>query len=121
MSNFNFGGMSSDYECGNDFLVNGEYIEFTGTEIFTALSVTAGMIYRISEPLALRVGAGYGVRNVVYELNDNKKAKNTDLSVAGLDVSAGAQMKFGKFMVSVDAVSTNFKYFEAKLGLGITF
>ena len=121
MSNFNFGGMSSDYECGNDFLVNGEYIEFTGTEIFTALSVTAGMIYRISEPLALRVGAGYGVRNVVYELNDNKKAKNTDLSAAGLDVSAGAQMKFGKFMVSVDAVSTNFKYFEAKLGLGITF
>ncbi|MBO2522502.1 MAG: hypothetical protein CW336_01380 [Bacteroidetes bacterium] len=121
MSNFNFGGMSSDYECGNDYLVNGEYIEFTGTEIFTALSVTAGMIYRLSEPMAVRIGAGYGIRNVVYELNDNKKAKNTDLSAAGLDVTAGVQMKFGKWMVSVDAVSTNFKYFDAKLGLGIMF
>lgn len=121
MSNFDFGGMSSDYECGNDYLVDGEYIEFTGTEIFTALSVTAGMIYRLSEPLAVRIGAGYGIRNVVYELNDNKKAKNTDLSAAGLDVTAGVQMKLGKWMVSIDAVSTNFKYFDAKLGLGIIF
>ena len=121
MSNFNFDAMSSDYECGNDFLVDGEYIEYTGTEIFTALSVTAGMTYRIAEPLALRLGVGYGVRNVAYKLNDDKTAKNTDLSAAGVDVTAGAQMKFGKFMVSLDAVTTNFKYFEAKLGLGITF
>ena len=121
MSNFNFDAMSSDYECGNDFLVDGEYIEYTGTEVFTALSVTAGMTYRIAEPLALRLGVGYGVRNVAYKLNDDKTAKNTDLSAAGVDVTAGAQMKFGKFMVSLDAVTTNFKYFEAKLGLGITF
>ena len=121
MSNFNFSAMSSDYECGNDFLIDGEYIEFTGTERFTALSVTAGMSYRLAEPLAARLGVGYGVRNVVYELNDDKTVKNTDLSAAGLDVSAGVQMKFGKFMVSVDAVTTNFKYFEGKLGLGLAF
>ena len=121
MTSFNFKGFSSDYECGNDFMVGEYYPDYSGNEYYTALSVMAGFIYKVSNPIALRIGAGYGVRNTVYETTDNEIVKNTDISASGIDLSLGAQYKAGKFMVSLDAVTTNFKIFEAKLGIGIGF
>ena len=121
MTSFNFKGFSNDYECGNDFMVGEYYPDFSGNEYYTALSVMAGFIYKVSNPIALRIGAGYGVRNTVYETTDNEIVKNTDISASGIDISLGAQYKVGQFMVSLDAVTTNFKIFEAKLGMGLGF
>ena len=81
----------------------------------------AGFIYKVSEPLTLRVGAGYGVRNTTYETTNNQLIKNKDVSAAGMDVSIGAMYRVGKFVVSLDAVTTNFKVFEARLGVGLGF
>ena len=118
MSNFNFKGFKSNYTCGNDFLVDGHYPEYTGKTDFTALSAMAGMLVRIVGPLSVRVGAGYGVRNMVYEMVDGKYVKNTDESAEGLDVSLGAQVKLGKLVLSAECVTTSFKIYEAKIGLG---
>ena len=121
MSNFDFNGFSSDYECNNDLMVDNFYPDYNGTEYHTNLSIMAGFIYKVSDPITLRVGAGYGVRNTVYETTNNQLIKNKDVSAAGIDASIGAMYRFGKFVVSLDAVTTNFKVFEARLGLGLGF
>lgn len=121
MTNFNFKGFTNDYECNNDLMVDNFYPDYNGTEYHTNLSIMAGFIYKVSEPLTLRVGAGYGVRNTVYETTNNQLIKNKDVSAAGIDASIGAMYRVGKFVVSLDAVTTNFKVFEARLGLGLGF
>lgn len=121
MSNFDFNGFSCDYECNNDLMVGDYYPDYNGTEYHTNLSIMAGFIYKVSEPLTLRVGAGYGVRNTVYETTNNQLIKNKDISAASIDASIGAMYRVGKFVVSLDAVTTNFKVFEARLGLGLGF
>ena len=121
MSNFDFNGFSSNYECNNDLMVDNIYPDYNGTEYHTNLSIMAGFIYKVSEPLTLRFGAGYGIRNTVYETTNNQKIKNKDISAAGIDASIGAMYRVGKFVVSLDAVTTNFKVFEARLGLGLGF
>ena len=121
MSNFNFKGLSADYECNNDFLVDGNYPFYTGDEYYTSLSAIGGVMFRITDPIALRIGVGYGMRNLTYKLTDDKMVKNTEVSAAGIDVSVGAHYRIKKFIVSLDFVTTNFKCFEAKLGLGMGY
>lgn len=121
MTNFDFNGFSSDFECGDNLMVGDYYPDYSGKEYHTNLSIMAGFIYKVSEPLTLRVGAGYGVKNTIYETINNQLVKNKDVSAAGIDASIGAMYRFGKFVVSLDAVTTNFKVFEARLGLGLGF
>lgn len=121
MTNFDFNGFSSDFECDNDLMIGDYYPDYNGTEYHTNLSIMAGFIYKVSDPLTFRVGAGYGVRNTVYETTNNQLIKNKDVSAAGIDASVGAMYRVGRFVVSFDAVTTNFKVFEARLGLGLGF
>ncbi|MBO7459333.1 MAG: hypothetical protein J6T53_00300 [Bacteroidales bacterium] len=121
MSNFNFKGLSTDFECGNDFLVDGNYPFYTGKEVYTSLSAIGGVMFRLTDPIALRIGVGYGIRTTAYEMTDGKYVKNTDVSTSGVEVSAGAHYRFGKLVVSLDFVTTNFKYYEAKLGFGMGY
>lgn len=121
LSNFNFKGISADYECGNDFLVEGNYPFYTGKEVYSSISATGGVMFKLVDELALKVGAGYGIRNTAYEMVDGKYVKNTDVSTAGLEVSVGAHYKISKLVVSLDMVTTNFKYYEAKLGIGMGY
>lgn len=121
MTNFNFSAFSTDMECDENLLVNGIPLHYSGNEAFTGLSVIGGVIIRISAPIALRVGAGYGVRNTAYETVDGKWVKNTAISASGFDASVGVQYKFRKFVVSIDGVTTSFKCFEGKLGIGYCF
>lgn len=118
MSNFNFNGFKSDYDCNNDLMVGTFYPNYSGKEYATILSAMGGFIYKVSEPIALRIGAGYGVRNTIYETTDGQLIKNADISATGVDISLGAQCKLKGLVISIDAVTTNFKIFEAKLGIG---
>lgn len=121
MTNFDFNGFSSDFECDDNLMIGDYYPDYNGTEYHTNLSIMAGFIYKVSEPLAFKMGIGYGVRNTIYETTNNQLIKNTDVSTAGLDASIGAMYKIGKIVISLDAVTTNFKVFEARLGLGLGF
>lgn len=76
---------------------------------------------KVAKLLAVKVGAGYGIRVLSYETLDNKWIKNKAESVQGLDVVLGAQLNFGGFVVSLDCVTTGFKEFDAKIGLGYGF
>ncbi len=121
MTNFNFKGLSTEYQCGNDFLVDGKYPLYTGKEVYSSISAIGGVMFRITDPIALRVGAGFGMRSYAYEMVDGKYVKNTDISTTGLEVSVGAHYKYKKLVVSLDFVTTNFKYYEAKIGIGMGY
>lgn len=121
MSNFNFKALKTDFDCGDSFYVGEYYPFYTGNEVYSSISANAGVMFKLFNELALKVGAGYGIRNTAYEMVDSKYVKNTDVSAAGLEVVVGAHYKIGKFIVSIDMVSTNFKYYEAKLGLGMGY
>lgn len=118
ISNFNFDGFNSDFECDENFYVNGYCPEYTGNVSHTSLSVIGGFIMQIYGPVALRVGAGYGVKNTLYETTGGSWVKNTAISSQGLDISAGLQLNIRGLVVSLDCVTTNFKIYETKIGLG---
>ena len=121
MSGFDFNGFSTDFECDSDGYVNGYYPVYTGNESVTNLSAIIGIMIRIYKPLSARIGAGYGKRTISHETLDNKWIKDTSLSVEGVDMQFGLQCNIGGFVLSVDGVATNFKQFEAKVGLGYGF
>ena len=120
-TNFSF-ATNFDYECDAEHYVtidgDSYYPEYTGTESYSSLSVMGGVLMRLSGPVALRIGAGYGMRAKRYETNSGYWVKNTAISAQGLDVSLGLQCNFRGFVVSLDCVTTSFKTFEAKIGLG---
>lgn len=121
MTNFKF-DTKSDFECDENHFVSLDgasyYPEYTGTGAFTSLSVMGGFLMRLSGPLALKVGAGYGIRMQRYETDNGFWVKDTSTSAQGIDVSLGLQGNFRGFVVSIEGVTTSFKTLEAKIGLG---
>lgn len=121
MSSFDFNGLNTAFECDAEGYVNGYYPVYTGKESVTSLSAIVGIMVKVYRPLSVRLGAGYGMRTISHETLDNKWIKDTSFSVNGVDVQLGLQCNFGGFVLSVDGVATNFKQFEAKIGLGYGF
>lgn len=120
-TNFSF-ATNYDYVCDADHYItldgNTYYPEYTGTKSYSSLSVMGGALMRLAGPVVLRVGAGYGARTVRYKTNNGYWVKNQAISANGLDMSLGLQCNFRGFIISFDCVTTNFKTWEAKIGLG---
>ena len=122
MSNGNFSGFSADGDCdGQGFLPDGHLMQYTDEVSKTRLSVMAGGMMRVSGPLCLRVGLGYGNRTLLWQTTDGEWYRNKDYSLQGIDLSAGVQLHLKGFVVSLEAVTTQFKNVEAKIGLGYAF
>lgn len=111
-----------DYECDADHYIslNSElyYPEYTGRESYSSLSVMGGFLFRLSGPMAFRLGAGYGLRTQLYETNNGYWVKDSSISNQGVDVSLGLQWNFKGLIISIDGVSNSFNTFEAKIGIG---
>lgn len=122
MTNGSFKGFSAAGNCDADgYLDDGSLPLYTGETAKDRLSVIAGGMMSLTDMLYVRVGVGYGVRNLCWQTEDGQYYRNMAYSVSGVDVSAGLQAHFGMFVVSVEAVTTNFKTLEGKLGFGVAF
>ena len=122
MSNFGFQAMNTQLECDGDGYIDGNISYYTGEKATTRLSVMAGAVIRVAEPISLKVGAGYGMRNLAAWQDSNEQwVKILGYSYSGLDLSAGMMMTLGKMNVSLDAVTTSFKTMEVKVGIGVNF
>ena len=122
MTNGNFSGLDHVGDCNaQGFLPDGHLMQYSGEVSKMRLSVMAGGMMRLSGPLCLRVGLGYGNRTLRWQTVDGEWYRNTDFSQNGIDVSAGLQLHLKGLAVSLEAVTTQFHYIEGKIGLGYVF
>lgn len=122
MTNASFVGMQTSNTCDSQGYLEGGYLPmYNGKTDSDRLSVMGGGIIRLSGSVYARVGIGYGVSNLCWQTVDQKWYRNTEYSTQGLDLSAGFQAHLGGFVLSLEAVSTNFKTLEGKLGVGFAF
>ena len=93
---------------------NGEYMTDRN-------SIIVGGLVRLARPLYFKAGVGYGFRNLYWLTEDDTYYLNASYSYKGLETSAGLQLDLGGFVLSLETVTTDFKYLEGKLGLGYAF
>lgn len=107
------------------FNVNGRSYEeaaLTGATASSRLSITGGVALRLgNSPVYLKAGAGYGMRVRACETIHGDYVEYTPDTYKGLEMTAGLQFNLKKITLGVDAVTTNFKYLELKLGVGINW
>ncbi len=107
------------------FNVNGRSYEeaaLTGKTASSRLSITGGVALRLgNSPVYLKAGAGYGMRVRACETIHGDYVEYTPDTYKGLEMTAGLQFNLKKITLGVDAVTTNFKYLELKLGVGINW
>jgi hypothetical protein len=122
MTNGSFKGMGNLPQVDTQgFLDDGHLPMYNGTKATDRLSVIAGGMMRVAEPLYVRVGVGYGVYNFCWQDKEQNWYKIKGYCFQGVDVSAGLQAHLGGFVLSLEAVTTNFQTLEGKLGLGYAF
>ena len=122
MTNGNFSGFEPDGDCDRDGFIEGNFLPYyTGETSKTRFSAMAGGLMKVSDHLCLRLGLGYGNSTLLWHTEDGRWLRNTAYSAAGLDWSAGVQLHLNGFVVSAEAVTTQFQTVEAKIGIGYAF
>ncbi len=121
MTGFDFDALGAELECDEIGLIDGNMPFYSGEITSSRLSLTAGMMYKIANPLYIKLGAGYGMNVLAWETSDGQLVKNNGYSLNGIDIDAGIQLFYGKIAASVDFVTTNLQYSEIKIGMGIRF
>ena len=121
MSGFNFAGLAPAAVSDAEGFV-GEDLPFYKDEYAkTVLSVMGGGVMRLNDMMYLKAGLGFGNRSLSWKTLDDRWVRNSGYSAVGVDVSAGMMFNFGGFVLSLDAVTTNFSIFEGRVGLGYSF
>lgn len=114
MSNFDFTGFD---------VIDKSYEEviLTGETASTRISVTGGFMAKIGGPVYLKLGAGYGMIVRACETISGEYVEYTPNTYKGVDLSAGLQLNLRNITIGIDAVTTNFKMTEVRLGIGVNF
>ena len=144
-SNFSFEALSSNHYYGpteDGFLVditdqdgtywNSVFPDYTGESCTSRLSIMAGLVFRIADPVYMKVGAGYGARvkgwylsqgGYVTVLPESYQTFGSH-SCGGVDTTLGLQLNFKHISVGLDAVVGLYDYYglkqmsEVKIGIG---
>mgnify|MGYP003292503022 CR=1 FL=1 len=130
---YNFRSVNSEGDCTNNGNLAGSDIwpYYGNSTAKTRLSVTAGALYRVwqgdllsagtPQSVYAYAGAGYGVANCYWKTNDDKWLRNADLSHRGIELEAGALVRYKMLAASLGIQSNCFKYAEATIGIGVMF
>lgn len=121
MSGFNFAGLAPAAVSDADGFVDEDLPFYKDEYAKTVLSIMGGGVMRLNDMMYLKVGAGFGNRSLSWKTLDDRWVRNGGYSAVGVDVSAGLMFNFRGFVLSLDAVTTNFSIFEGKIGLGYSF
>lgn len=118
MSNFQFDAMKYNKVADANGLVEGSYPSYSGSALHSRISIMGGLVYQIEGPVYIRLGAGYGSSITSQKSMDGNMVRISNYTAEGVDATAGIQLNLKGFTISADAVTTNFKTIEAKIGLG---
>ena len=117
----NFKAMKADYSCSSDGTADGHIIWTSGNECHTGMALGAGGIFRISGPLSLYAGSGYGSTKTLWEDAAGKWAEVADYSVQGPCADAGIIFNKGHFTASAGVSTVSLKTATVEFGVGIRF
>lgn len=121
-------GMLWDYQGGYYY-----YPDYTGETASTRLSIMAGMLFRIMNPVYMKVGAGYGARvkawyiaqgNLVTLSPESYRTIGSGNASMGFDTTVGLLVNLKYLSVGLDAVVGLYNYqglkqiTEFKIGIG---
>lgn len=111
MTNFNFKGMKHPFEDDHIYALD-------GTTKTVRISAQAGLVVRPCKPMSLLFGVGYGYRTFTCKTTDGEWFSYPRQTYEGIDASFGFLFDIKGFVLSTEAVTTNFQTVEAKVGLG---
>ena len=121
MSGFNFAGLAPKAKSDADGFVGDDLPFYKDEYAKTALSIMGGGIMRINDNLFARAGLGFGNRSISWKTLDDQWVRNKGYSAVGVDFSLGMMLRFNNFIISMDGVTTNFKIYEGRIGIGYSF
>lgn len=111
MSNFNFKGAFHPF-------AEGEQYDITGKTKTTRISAIGGIVIRPAKPVAIHAGVGFGYFAQTFGTQTGEWHSLPKKTYLGVDVALGLAFHIKAFMLSVEAVTTNFKTVEMKAGIG---
>ena len=117
---FEYTGYQVVDHCKKDGYI-GDILPFYSPENNSKISAVSGMvggIIRLSDAIYAKAGVGYGMRSVAWQLWEGDYVTNDGFSAHGVDVGAGLLLDLNRFVITLDAVTTNFNLYEGRLGLG---
>lgn len=130
----NFSFDDAPYECNDagDFNYQGnDYYTVGNQSRRSRLGITAGALYRLSRPVYLYAGAGYGYRRLMWQANtysydDDSQtgelwAVNTNHSAEGLEMEAGGIVRYKRLALSAGINTVSFSFFELNGSIGFFF
>lgn len=126
---YDFKNQETVGECDGDGLnMEGTPMWFTGETASSRMAITTGAMYRVSKPLYLYLGAGYGYKKLAWEMAEGESGtssdqwvENQDETFKGIEADLGLVLRMKNIALSAGLQSNSFKYFEATVGLGIMF
>lgn len=126
MTNFKIENMGyeDDFEHANSDQIQ-TLIDKNGlsaTTEYMSYSAIFGVIFKVYGPINMKIGGGYSSNSMFVTASDGYSQKSTywvsDVSSYGFGGLIGVQAHFGKFIISLDCATTNFKIFEGRIGIG---
>jgi len=112
MTGFQYRGMCHPFEDGHIYALNGNNKPIR-------ISAQMGLVVRPCKPMSLLFGVGYGYRTLACQTTNNTWYCYPKRTLQGVDASLGFLFDIKGFAISAEAVSTNFKTIETRVGLGL--
>lgn len=118
----NFGSTSATYSTTDGDIGTSSVPSYDSEGASAAnLAFTAGYIRRLTNPLYMYVGAGYGSHTLLWSTTSGDMVKLDDYCYTGVAADAGVILRLNSFAVSVGVTTINFKHSDVTLGLGFMF
>lgn len=107
--------------CSSDGTSEGTTIWTTGREKHPAWNLGAGVIFKITGPLGIYAGSGYGNRTTLWEEASGSWAKVEEYSFKGVCADVGIVLGISIFTASLGISSITFRNPSLEIGVGVRF
>ena len=130
-SNFQFGHHATNgLVCEQGGLINGELPFYSGRTAAKEWLINAGFVVDFlgkqrmqykNNMIGLYVGAGYGMRELLWEKSNGDWVKYNPTSASGVSAGAGVIGSVAGVTLTAGVNTIQFKYLEIEFGIGYTF
>lgn len=124
----NFDVVDGKYQTGlTQFLTSyneasPDMTDFTGKQLNSRLSATAGLMFKVAGPVYLKLGGGYAMYSTFDQaLNEEWYKSVSDINYNGLLLTGGLQFNLRNLVISTDINTTkDLEFMEFKVGIGFS-